>query len=98
MSRKISFREKRVGGPPEHSAWVWHTHELIRSPAWRGASLALRRLLDFLELEHLRHERKMNGSLMALHEDLVKARIGKGQIRQTIAEGQRRGLIEVMIY
>jgi hypothetical protein len=96
MSKKISFRAKDVAGPPEHSAWIWHTSELLRSPAWRGASLNLRRLLDFLEIEHLKHSRRDNGALMALYDDLEKlAGIGRRLILQSIKEGEKRGLIEV---
>ncbi|MGE5271713.1 MAG: hypothetical protein ACM3JG_18795 [Thiohalocapsa sp.] len=97
MSRKkISFRERDVGGPPEHSAWVWHTHELKRSDAWRYMSPSLSRLLNELELEHLRHERLKNGELELLYDDMMRqARISRGLIRQTIAEGVRRGLLRV---
>jgi hypothetical protein len=95
MKKKVSFREKDVGGPPEHSAWVWHTMELKRSPAWKGASINLLRLLNYLELEHLRHERKQNGDLLALYDDLVRFGITRGLILSTIREGEKRGLIEV---
>lgn len=95
MSKTVSFKPKDAGGPPEHSAWVWHTSELLRSPAWHGASPTLRRLLDFLQIEHLRHERRENGNLMALYGDLVKFGVSRGLILKTIQEGEARGLLRV---
>jgi hypothetical protein len=95
MSKKTSFRAKDVGGPPEHSAWVWHTSELLRSAAWHGASPTLRRVLDYLEIEHLRHERRENGNLMALYGDLVKFGVSRGLILKTLQEGEARGLLRV---
>lgn len=95
MSRKVSFRERDVSGPPEGSAWVWYTYELLRSDSWRGRSINLRRLLDYLEMEHLRHDRRENGRLMALYGDLVKEGIGRRLIMPAILEGEERGLIVV---
>ena len=52
------------------------------------------RLLDELEEQHLRGNRRENGSLMAQYDDLVKRGISRGVIPATIKEGERRGLIE----
>ena len=51
MARKKanSFRERDVNGPPTDDAWIWHSAALRFSPAWRGRSVALIRLLDLLE-------------------------------------------------
>src|SRR5438132_151686 len=74
MSRKkISFREKDAAGPPDNDFWVWHTSEFLRSSALRGASVWLRRLLDMLEVQHLKSERRHNGRLMLAYDDMVKA-------------------------
>jgi hypothetical protein len=59
------------------------------------ASPHLRRLLDFLHVEHLRHDRLQNGALLAPYGDLQKFGIGRRFIQGAITEGETRGLIEV---
>jgi hypothetical protein len=94
--RKASgFREQDVGGPPADDAWLWHSAALIFSPAWRGRSVPLIRLLDLLEEQLLRGGRHNNGSLMAQYVDMVKRGISRGSIPAVIAEGVARGLLEV---
>jgi len=93
--RTSSFRERDVSGPPADEPWLWFSAELLRSDAWCGASPHLRKLLDFLHVEHLRHDRAQNGDLFALYDDLVKAGIGRRFIMRAITEGEERGLIEV---
>jgi hypothetical protein len=58
-------------------------------------SLNLRRLLEYLEIEHLRHDRMANGGLFALYDDLVRFGIGRRLILPSISEGEERGVIVV---
>jgi hypothetical protein len=43
--------------------YVPHTRELLEAPAWRVLSLSGHRVLDRIEIEHLRHGGKDNGEL-----------------------------------
>ena len=51
-SGKHTGRRGKATRPPKNEPWIWHTREMIRSEAWRAASINTRRLLDFLEVEH----------------------------------------------
>ncbi len=92
--KKTSFKVKDVSGPPD-APWLWFSAALLQSDAWLTASPHLRRVLDFLHLEHLRHDRQQNGNLLAPYADLVKFGIGRNFILKAITEGEERGLIEV---
>ena len=81
--------------PPEGSHWVYHTHDLIASAAWRGQSINCRRLIEFLECEHLSHGGNENGNLVAPYSQLVAAGITRRLIHATIHEAECRGLIRV---
>ncbi len=62
--KKTSFREKDVSGPPDEP-WLPFGYTFFKSPAWLSRSEHLRKLLDFLHIEHLRHDRQRNGNLLA---------------------------------
>jgi hypothetical protein len=95
VGKQVSFRRSDVAGPPDGEAWVWHTATLLRSAAWRGKSVPLGNLIEFLEIEHLQHGGAENGSLVALYADLVRFGIGRRHIAPAIKEGERRGLIAI---
>ena len=88
-------RRQRSGGPPEGEPWVWHTHALISSPAWRGRSINCSRVIEFLEMEHLHHGGNENGSLLAPYTQLVAFGITRRLIANVIREAETRGLIRV---
>jgi|HubBroStandDraft_6_1064221.scaffolds.fasta_scaffold904455_1 hypothetical protein len=91
----MNKRLKRKLGPPEGEPWVWHPLYLLASMAWRHRSINLVRLLDFLEIEHMRHAGQENGNLVALYDDLVKFGIGRRFLSKTISEGEEKRLIVV---
>lgn len=86
---------RRTNSPPPGEAWLWHTLPLLSSPAWRGRSIACVRLIEFLELEHLRHGANDNGRLLAPYTQLVSFGIGRRFIADAIKEAERRGLVSV---
>lgn len=95
MGHRQNKKGPRTNRPPEGEAWIWHTLELLSSPAWRTRSINCRRLIDFLEIEHLRHGGAENGSLLAPYSQLVSFGIGRRFIYAAIREAERRGLIQV---
>lgn len=91
-SRKMG---RRTNHPPDGVAWIWHTVELLASPAWCTQSINCRRLINFLEIEHLKHGGNENGSLLAPYGQLVGFGIGRRLIHASIAEAEQRGLVRV---
>src|SRR5438046_2731004 len=68
---------------------------LLESRAWSAAGNHVRRLVDFLELEHLRHGGQENGKLKAPRRQLWAFGIHPRSISPAIADGIRLGLIDV---
>lgn len=77
------------------TAWVPHRLEMLISPAWQLAPRPLRRLLERLEIEHLRHGGFNNGELFVSFSQFVDAGISRRAVKPTIDLGVGLGLIEV---
>lgn len=90
-----NWRGRKVGAPPPGEGFVWHTHALLSSPAWRGRSINVVRLCEFLEIEHLEHGGVENGQLVAPYNQLVEFGIARQYISGAINEAELRGLIDV---
>jgi hypothetical protein len=88
-------KKRAAGRPPEGEPWVWHTLSLISSPAWRARSINCARLLEFLEIEHLRHGGNENGLLLAPYTQLIEFGVTRRLIAPTIREAERLGLVRV---
>jgi hypothetical protein len=93
--KPISSRLADVAGAPEGMPFVMHTIELLRSNAWRGLSINCRRLLEFLEVEHMQHAGLENGRLLATYDQLIEWGITRRLVKRTIEEAERRKLVEV---
>jgi hypothetical protein len=65
------LRERRNRPPPD-GPWVWLTREMIESEAWGPLSLAARRVIDRIMIEHMAHSRTENGNLVVTYRDLKK--------------------------
>lgn len=94
-SGKVPGRKGKNIRPPKGKPWVWHTGELLVSPAWRAQSINCRRLLDCLEVDHMNHAGTENGKLMATHDQLREWGIGGRHIRPAIEEAEFLGFITV---
>jgi hypothetical protein len=68
---------------------------LLASSSWRGRSINCVRLIDFLEIEHLKHGGNDNGSLLAPYLQLVAFGLTRRLIANAIREGESRGLLHV---
>lgn len=91
----IRVKGRKTNSPRDGEGFIYHTLDLMASPAWQGRSIACARLVDFLELEHARHGGAENGSLLAPYTQLVEFGIGRRLIAPAIREAERRGLIRV---
>ena len=85
----MSARSRRntiIGG-----AFIPHTLEMRRSPAWRALPDIARRVLDRLELEHMEHGGTENGRLICTYDQFAKSGIRRASLplalRQAIALG-----------
>ena len=87
MSKKLDFRLEKVARPPEGVAWLWHTVDLLTSPAWRARSDQLVRLLDLLEVEHLKNGGAENGHIHQTYSQIQAGGIARKYIAATIGEG-----------
>jgi hypothetical protein len=89
--QKIYPSRGKVRG--ESKAFIIHTLPLISSVAWRSRSINCRRLLDFLEIEHLTNAGKENGNLKAPYNQLEEFGIARGYINKAIEEAEYLGLV-----
>jgi hypothetical protein len=90
---KSPRRIKEIKRPPKGEPWVWHTGELLVSPAWRSRSITCVRLLNFLEIEHMNHGGNENGALMATYDQLSKFGLSRCLISEAIDEAEFLGLL-----
>ena len=84
-----------INRPPQGTVWTFHTLDLLSSPAWRARSEHCRRVLEFLEREHLQHGRCENGNLMATWSQLAADGIPRKYLAAAIWEAESLGLIQV---
>ncbi len=75
--------------------WIAHRLELKVSPSWRHRPVPLIRILERIEVEHLRHAGKQNGQLTVAYEQLVACGVSRRVIAPALECGVRLGLIEV---
>lgn len=73
--------------------FIAHTLDMRESPGFRALTMPARRVLDFLELEHLRHGGAENGNLLAPYAQLVTWGVTKRDISPAIETLVRFGFI-----
>jgi hypothetical protein len=76
--------------------FVMHQRVLLESPAWRALSGDGRKVIDRIELEHLRHGGRDNGRLIVLYDDFRAYGIGHSRvINRGLREAEALGLLEI---
>jgi hypothetical protein len=75
--------------------FVPHTIDMLESPAWRTMSLAARRVLDRIEIEHMYHGAVENGRLPVTYDDFMKFGIERHAINPAFRELEALGFIEI---
>jgi hypothetical protein len=76
--------------------FVVHPRQMIESPAWRALSLAARKALDRIELEHMSHGGAENGKLPVTYLDFENAGVRRHSVAPAIRELAALGVIEIM--
>jgi hypothetical protein len=67
---------------------------MLISPSWRHAPRPLLRMIERLEIEHLRHGGFENGNLYVSYKQFVMAGISKRSIKPTMELGKALGLMD----
>jgi hypothetical protein len=75
--------------------FVAHPREMRESPAWMALPDKARRVLDRLELEHMRHGGAENGSLPCTYSDFVKHGIRRASVALAIRQSVALGFLEI---
>jgi len=78
------------------NSWIPHRLEMLISPAWQHAPRPLRRILERLEIEHLRHGGLKNGELYVAFSQFVRCGVSKKAIAPMHRIGEALGLLEVV--
>jgi hypothetical protein len=76
-------------------AYVKHRREMLESPAWRCLTLSAHRVLERLEIEHMRHAGQDNGKLIVTYNDLVAFGLKRDSIAPAIRLLVEIGLIQI---
>lgn len=85
--RKVS----KIGG-----AFIAHSLEMRRSPAWRLLPDNARRVLDRLEVEHMSKGGEQNGALICTYDDFATAGIRRKSVALAIRQAQALGFLAVV--
>jgi hypothetical protein len=76
--------------------YVAHSLEMRASPAWRGLPDDARRVLDRLEIEHLRKRLCGNGNLICPYDDFVEHGVRRAAVRLAIEQSRALGFLEIV--
>lgn len=78
------------------TCWVPRRLELIVSPAWKARPVAVMRILERLEEEHLRHGGRLNGQLFVAYSQFQLAGVSRRVIKHALECARDLGLIEII--
>lgn len=87
---------KKKGRLGIHGPFVAHSLEMRQSPAWRALPDDARRVLDLLEVEHMRHAGQHNGELIATYDQFVAAGIRRASVSSAIRICEALGFLSVV--
>src|ERR1700753_1487163 len=87
--------KRRRGRTDMSEQFIAHRGDRRESAAWHALPDEARRLLDRLELEHMRHPGTENGSLLCTYADFHKAGIRRSSIALAIRQSVALGFLEV---
>ena len=75
--------------------FVHHSLALLESAAWKAQTPPLRKIIDRLEVEHMRHGGQGNGRLFVSYGQFVAENISCKSIAPAITLGKKLGLIDI---
>lgn len=77
------------------TCWVPHRLEMLISPAWRARPIAVNRIIDRLEEEHLRHGGLNNGELYVSYAQFQQAGVSRRVVKAALECGRDLGFIQI---
>lgn len=89
-ARPTKRRSGSLDGP-----FIAHRREMLSSYAFAALSLAARRCLDRLEVEHMNHAGRENGNLIVTYADFEAFGIRRSSVSAAIRELEALGFIEI---
>jgi hypothetical protein len=95
MSKTTNFK-KMSRDALEGKSFVPHPLELLQSEAWRSRTIHEIRMIERLEIEHLRHGGKDNGHLGVSHWQFVEHGVHNNLVAATAKRLEAVGLLQIM--
>lgn len=92
MKQRNTSRKSYLTG----EGWIPHRQEMLTSPSWRKRPKALIKLLDRMEIEHLRHGGKENGHFIVTYDQFVEFGVTRKVIKPMLRLGAALGLLQVI--
>jgi hypothetical protein len=86
---------RSIRRPPEHEPWIWLTRTMLESPHWGELTLASRRCLDRIILEHLNHGLTSNGNLIVTYDQFEKFGVRRESVNDAIMALEVAGFIKI---
>jgi hypothetical protein len=77
--------------------FVTHSLKMRESPAWRSLSNNARRVLDRLEVEHMKHGGAENGNLVCTYDDFERAGIKRRSVSSAIRGCVDFGFLQITL-
>jgi len=75
--------------------WIAHRLKLMVSPAWRHRPIPLVKIIERIEIEHMRHAGKENGHLIVSYDQFERHGVSRRTINPALQLGQALGLLEI---
>jgi hypothetical protein len=89
------FRHERLGNRIAKD-FISHSREMRESPAWQCLPDNARRILERLEMEHMKHGGSRNGALQVSYDDFMEAGLpNKRSVALAIRQCEVLGFISV---
>ena len=95
MGSQAAKRFMKMNRVPEGEPWFWLTREIIESEAWSQLSLAARRVIDRILVEHMGQGGKENGRLIVTYDDFQTYGIRRQSLPDAIALAVKLGFVDV---
>jgi hypothetical protein len=77
-------------------AFIGHTLEMRRSPAWRALPDDARRILTRLEVEHMEHGGAENGNLVCTYNDFAADGVRRASVALALRQCVALGFVEIV--
>jgi hypothetical protein len=96
MKAANPMRRSWLNDDSSEGGWIAHRRILLVSPSWRRRPVPVAKILDRLEIEHLDHGGKKNGSLVVTYDQIVEFGVSRRSIKPAIAAAVKLGLLVVI--